>query len=329
MASGQLETRAREDALTSKLREAGALPDEQLLDRFLSGSGEQAEDAFRAIVVRHGPMVLGVCRHVLIHQQDAEDAFQAAFLVLARKAASIHDRRVLGRWLYEVAYRIALRAKSGAMRRRANERQGAEMLVTAPETDAGWSELRPVLHEEINRLPDKYRSPVVLCYLEGKTNEEVAQLLKWPVGTVKGRLSRAREMLRSRLSRRGLALSAAFLLTALSHNAVFAEVVPTRLIDSTVSSAIRIAKRGPVPVGADSPDLAPPPDWTPKNLWQTRLRPKHLVASKVLVIAVLLAALGGLASRAWGLFPTIVSIKFQPNSLVPIFAPPPSSGSCH
>src|SRR3954453_12205681 len=229
-----------------------ALNDEQLLDRFLDRDDEsavseaRAEAAFRAMVVRHGPMVLGVCRHILNQYQDAEDAFQATFVVLARKAGSIHDRRVLARWLYEVAYRIAVRAKTNATRRRTLERQGVEMAATAPEFEAGWNELRPVLHEEVNRLPEKYRTPVVLCYLEGKTNEEVAQLLKWPVGTVKGRLSRARELLRTRLTRRGLVLSAAFLVTALGRESVFAEVVPPQLVDSAVRSAMQYARGGPM-----------------------------------------------------------------------------------
>ena len=195
---------APRDALPQDLQE---LPDEQLLDLFLERKGSDAEAAFETLVRRHGPMVLGVCRHILDELHDAEDAFQATFLVLARKAGTIRDRRVLGRWLYEVAYRIAIRSKTHSARRRTHEREGAEMSAVAagPEFDAAWIELRPVLHEEVNRLPEKYRTAVVLCYLEGRTNEEAAEMLQWPVGTVKGRLSRARDMLRSRLTRRGLA----------------------------------------------------------------------------------------------------------------------------
>src|SRR5207248_1099652 len=157
----------------------------------------------------------------LDRDHDAEDAFQATFLVLARKGASIRNRRALAGWLQEVAYRIALRARARAGRRRACERQVMAMVPprdepSHPETAALWNELRPVLHEEVVRLPEKYRLPVTLSYLEGKTNEEVAELLQWPVGTVKGRLSRGRELLRTRLSRRGVALSAAFVVTALS-----------------------------------------------------------------------------------------------------------------
>jgi len=250
-----------------RTRDAGGsrpeeLSDETLFERFLTGGGLDSQEAFRALVVRHGPMVLGICRHVLNQDQDAEDAFQATFLVLARKGGSIRDRRVLSGWLHEVAYRIAIKARASAVRRRTLEREGMAMLPPAIEPNrqdqqAAWNELRPVLHEEVNRLPDKYRIPVILSYLEGKTNEEVADLLQWPVGTVKGRLSRARELLRSRLMRRGLALSAGFLMTALSQGRVFAEVVPAHLIRSTVRLAITFGPHGAPP---DPLDPHPSPD---------------------------------------------------------------------
>jgi RNA polymerase sigma factor (sigma-70 family) len=216
--------------------------DERLLQEFLDSPPEVSETAFRALVTRHGPMVMGVCRHVLNHDEDAEDAFQATFWTLARKADTIRDRRLLSAWLYEVAYRIAIRARSGVVRRRDQEKQGAAMasLTEWPqqEHEAAWAELRPVLHDELNRLPEKYRLPIVLSYLEGRTNEEVASLLRWPVGTVKGRLSRARDLLRSRLVRRGLALSAAFLCSALSQGVVFAEIVPDAMVERTVGMAL-------------------------------------------------------------------------------------------
>jgi RNA polymerase sigma factor (sigma-70 family) len=190
------------------------LADEDLLERFLRGGAIEAQDAFRALVRRHGPSVLGVCRHVLVRDHDAEDAFQATFLALARKGATIADRRVLSSWLREVAYRTALRARARAGRRRAIERQAMAMSPRGDEPGdkdelLSLSELRPILHEEVVRLPEKYRVPVTLSYLQGKTNQEVAELLNWPIGTVKGRLLRARQMLRSRLSRRGVALSEA------------------------------------------------------------------------------------------------------------------------
>jgi RNA polymerase sigma factor (sigma-70 family) len=244
------------------IRHEGATPaaersDESLLEQFLTGVGLDSQEAFQALVVRHGPMVLGICRHVLNQDQDAEDAFQATFLVLARKGASIRNRQVLAGWLHEVAYRIAVKSRAGAVRRRALERQGIAMLPPAVEPNdqdekAAWNELRPVLHEEVSRLPEKYRIPVILSYLEGKTNEEVADLLQWPVGTVKGRLSRARELLRSRLTRRGLALSAAFLVTALSEGRTLAEVVPAELVKRTVQLAVRWAPAAGT--GAAHPD---------------------------------------------------------------------------
>ncbi|MGP0064766.1 MAG: RNA polymerase sigma factor [Isosphaeraceae bacterium] len=253
--------RIRHDGVTR----AEEMPDEDLLAQYLTGTSQVAQESFRAIIERHGPMVLGVCRYVLNQDQDAEDAFQATFLVLARKATSIRNRRVLAGWLHEIAYRIAIKSRASTVRRRNLEREGMAMAAPASEPDdqgdhAAWNELRPVLHEEINRLPDKYRIPVILSYLEGKTNEEVAEQLRWPLGTVKGRLSRARDLLRSRLTRRGLALSAAFLLTTLSRGRTFAESVPTDLIQK----AGRLATTpGAAANSADSPS-SPDPDPAPQ-----------------------------------------------------------------
>jgi len=303
-----------------------ALDDEQLLDRFLNQDNEAAEAAFRAIVVRHGPMVLGVCRHVLNQQQDAEDAFQATFLVLARKAGSIRDRRVLARWLYEVAYRIAMRAKTNGVRRRAHERQGGEMVATVSVDDHSWRELRPVLHDEVNRLPEKYRLPVILCYLEGKTNEEVAQLLHWPVGTVKGRLSRARDLLRSRLTRRGLALSAVMLVTALSDGTVIADVVPARLVDDTVTNALSFSARNAAAHGAISPEVRRLMDFAAPAPWGSKLA---IVAVLLLVIASALASVGMAAGFSFNSGFTTNPIVLPPPDPAPAPAPVSSaSGGC-
>jgi RNA polymerase sigma factor (sigma-70 family) len=224
------------------------LSDSGLLERFLTGDEATAQEAFRVLVESHGPMVLGICRHILNEEHDAEDAFQATFLVLAQKAGSIRNRFVLAGWLHEVAHRIAVKARVSAHRRRTLERQAMAMSPVPIESNeqneaAAWNELRPVLHDEVGRLPEKYRLPVILCYLEGKTNEEAAELLHWPVGTVKGRLSRARDVLRTRLMRRGLVLSAAFLLSAFSRGRVFAEVVPAELVKNTVVLAGRFGPR--------------------------------------------------------------------------------------
>jgi RNA polymerase sigma factor (sigma-70 family) len=180
---------------------AGLLTDTELLRRFAAG---RAEEAFAALVKRHGPLVLSVCRRRLGAEQDAEDAFQATFLVLARKAGSIADPGLLGNWLYGVATRIARKARVAQRKRQLREKP-VRFLSSLPAPDVPTrDDLGSVLREELNRLPDKYRAPVGLCYLEGKTNAEAASLLRWPTGTVKGRLARARDLLRSRLACRGL-----------------------------------------------------------------------------------------------------------------------------
>ena len=178
--------------------------DEQLIDQFLTGQKEDTESAFETLLKRHGPMVLGVCRHVLRRDQDAEDASQATFLVLARKAGTIHNREILGCWLYEVAYRTAIRAR--LRRARSTPRMEIQEVAeshSGPENAASRNELRLLLRAEVHGLPAKYRSLVLHTYMEGQSNEQVARLLRCPVGTVKGRLSRARDLLRARLSRRG------------------------------------------------------------------------------------------------------------------------------
>src|SRR5262249_28965255 len=145
--------------------------DGQLLSRFINA---RDETAFEALVRRHGPMVLGVCRRLLGHAHDAEDAFQATFLVLARKAACVMPREAAGNWLYGVAYHTALKAHSAAARRRAKERQVNVMPEPPIAQEDLWQELLPLLDRELSRLPDKYRLPTVLCDLEGRSRREVA-----------------------------------------------------------------------------------------------------------------------------------------------------------
>jgi RNA polymerase sigma factor (sigma-70 family) len=174
--------------------------DAELLRRF---AAEGTEEAFALLVKKYGPLVLSVCRRVLGAEQDAEDAFQATFLVLARKAGSIANPDLLGNWLYGVAARIARKARAAQRKRQLREKP-VRYLPPLPAPDApADDELGSVLREELGRLPEKYRAPVGLCYLEGKTNEEAANLLRWPTGTVKGRLARARDLLRGRLIGRG------------------------------------------------------------------------------------------------------------------------------
>jgi RNA polymerase sigma factor (sigma-70 family) len=217
-------------------REAAQPTDGQLLQRFASG---RDEGAFSLLVRRHGTMVLGVCRRVLDNEHDAEDAFQATFLVLARQAQSIRKLESVGSWLYGVAYRISLRARSDAARRRALEEQARTMPQQDPFVEAAWRELRPVLDEEVDRLPPKYRAPIILCYLEGKTNTEAARELGWTKGTVSGRLARARELLRSRLARRGVTVTPALLLILLSR-----ESLTVTVSSSLVAAAVAAAQLG-------------------------------------------------------------------------------------
>ncbi len=180
------------------------LTDGQLLERFARHRDEAGELAFAALLDRHGPMVLGVCGSLLGDPNDAEDAFQASFLVLARKARSLWVRDTIGPWLHAVAHRIATHALSDRARRRRHERAAAALAATAI-GPAEPDEIGPVLHDEIGRLPESFRAPIVLCYLEGLTHDQAAHRLGWPVGTVRSRLSRGRDRLRSRLDVRGFA----------------------------------------------------------------------------------------------------------------------------
>jgi RNA polymerase sigma factor (sigma-70 family) len=231
--------------------EVAGLDDAQLLERFV---GRHDEAAFETLLRRHGPMVFGVCRRMLRDPQDAEDAFQATFLVLIRKAPSLADRRLVGNWLYGVAYRTALKARGRAARRHRRDAEMAERVVPAAPDEPVWRDFRPVLDDELHRLPAKYRAPVTLCYLEGKTFQEAARELGWPAGTVSGRLARARALLRSRLARRGVTLSAAVLGTLLGQQARAA--VSESLLTATANAAQALAA-GAASAGAiSSPVMA-------------------------------------------------------------------------
>jgi HlyD family secretion protein len=182
------------------------LTDGQLLERFATDRDQPAELAFGVLVERHGPMVLRVCRGVLADPHDTQDAFQATFLVLVRKARALWVRDSLGPWLHQVAYRTAACARSAIARRRRHERRAAKLEDVVSAEPA--AELERLLHYEIDRLPERYRAPVVLCDLEGRSHAQAARHLGWPVGTVKSRLSRGRERLRSRLLKSGVSPNA-------------------------------------------------------------------------------------------------------------------------
>jgi RNA polymerase sigma factor (sigma-70 family) len=234
MADRSTGTRLRNQLnILSTLGVVGDLTDGQLVQLFVSVRDECTQAAFTALVERHGPMVLGVCRAVLGDSHDVDDAFQATFFVLLRKAGSVRNADSVASWLHGVAFRVASRAKTAAFRRRVYERKGAEMRALKNERGAirteDWSEL----HQEIARLPQRFREPLVLCYLEGLTTEAVAQRLGCPKGTVLSRLSRGRERLRDRLTRRGLAPTASFVANRLLLAGALARV-PERLVNATV-----------------------------------------------------------------------------------------------
>jgi RNA polymerase sigma factor (sigma-70 family) len=215
------------------------LSDAELLERFTQ---RRDEAAFEALVNRHGPMVEGVCRRIIGNAHAAEDVFQAVFLVLVRKSGTIRRPELLANWLYGVACRVARKARIKAIRNAARERWTEKMPTREQNLDAEWNELKQVLDEEMSQLPEKYRAPLVLCYLHGQTNAQAAAQLGWPTGSISERLSRAREMLRKRLTRRGLNLTSALLAVLLTQKASAATVSPA-LVSTTVKTAVSYAAR--------------------------------------------------------------------------------------
>jgi RNA polymerase sigma factor (sigma-70 family) len=230
------------------------LSDAQLLEQFAYGRDDAA---FAALMHRHGGLVWRVCRQVLHQQQDAEDAFQASFLVLAQKAAFLRREHGLGlgNWLYGVAYRVAMNARRKATRRQAHESRKAAATPRAHPSAEALHELQTLLHEEINHLPAKYRVTLVLCGLEGKSKSEAAKELGWKEGTVSGRLARARKMLEDRLARRGVMLSAAWAATTLGVEAA-AAVMPSPLVWATTDAALRLAAGKALTAGVVSSQVA-------------------------------------------------------------------------
>src|SRR5262249_24209564 len=227
------------DHLSGRRGSLKDMTDRQLLQCF---TAEADEAAFAELVRRHGPMVLGVCRRLLGVEADADDAFQAVFLILVLRARSIRNADSVGSWLYGVASRVARRARADAHRRQAAHRRLPVRAEEVVEVPAG-EEMRPVLDEELDRLPDKYRAPLVLCYLQGKTHEQAADELGWPTGSMARRLARARDLLRQRLVRRGVTLSFGAALTC---------AVPEALARATVRAGLSAAGTagGTVPAAA-------------------------------------------------------------------------------
>jgi RNA polymerase sigma factor (sigma-70 family) len=273
------------------LGEDGEVTDGHLLERFLA---HREGAAFEALVRRHGPMVMGTCRRVLRNAHDAEDAFQATFLVLVRKAASLLSRTTVGNWLYGVAFHTALKARAAAGKRRAKERQASAMRTHESPPGDSWHDWLPLLDEEVNRLPDKYRAPVVLCDLEGKSRKEAARLLGCKEGTLSGWLARARAMLARRLARRGLAVQGAALAAALSPSAASA-AVPPALLAATVQAATLVAAGKGLAAGLVPAQVVGLTEGVLKALLLTRL--------KFPAIALLVIAAAGLGADRF-VYPT-------------------------
>jgi RNA polymerase sigma factor (sigma-70 family) len=267
MAMAQMDTVIRQ-LRRAVLRQDGAgRTDGQLLASFID---KKDEAAFEAIVRRHGPMVFGVCRRVVGNHHDAEDAFQATFLVLARKASCVRPRERVASWLYGVALRTAMKAKAMTAKRRGREKQVTEMPQSEAAQQGQWRDLQPLLDQELNGLPENYRLPILLCDLSGKTIKEAAQQLGWPQGTLAGRLARGRKLLAKRLTRRGVTLSAGSVAALASRQAASAGV-PTSLISSTVKAAPIIAAGQATVAGVVSAKVAALMEGVMKGMMLTKL----------------------------------------------------------
>jgi RNA polymerase sigma factor (sigma-70 family) len=258
--------------------------DGQLLDRFVAGHDETA---FTELMQRHGRLVWSVCRRVLADGHNAEDAFQATFLVLVRKASSVGKRESVRSWLYGVAYRVAVRARQTLRKRSTQEL--IQDVPAGPDSsgDPVWLDVWPVLDEEVNRLPEKYRLPMILCYLEGKTSDEAADELGCPRGTIASRLARARERLRARLARRGVTVSAGALASALAQHAGATDV-PTALTTSTLETVLTQLGKAGTAAGA----LATPAVLLAEGVIHA------MIVTKLQTVLVLLLALGLLGTGA-------------------------------
>jgi RNA polymerase sigma factor (sigma-70 family) len=267
------------------LHSAAALTDGELLEHYLAGRDEAA---FEALLRRHGPMVLAVCRRVAANAQDAEDAFQATFLVLVRKAASIWPRHKVGNWLYGVAYRAGMKVRTMTYRQRTRERPMNPLPEPATIESTLRDDLPGMLDRELLALPEKFRLPIVLCDLEGKTRKEAARTLNWPEGTVAGRLAQARTLLAKRLKKHGLLVSGGVLAAWFAQQAVAASL-PANLASATVV-ALSAPSVGLAATGAVSARVAALTEGVLKTMLISKFKSVSIL---VLVLATLTA--GGTA----------------------------------
>lgn len=267
-----------------------SLPDGELLERFIDAHDEAA---FTVLIEKHGPMVLGVCRRALTSLHDAEDACQATFLVLSRKAATVSKKASLGSWLHGVAGRVSANLKREQGRRRSRERKRDTAPSKDPASEVSWSEVQAVLDEELQLLPDRYRAPLVLCYLECLTRDEAATQLGVTPGSLHGLLERGRDLLRKRLVKRGLALSAALSAVALGGSLARA-LSPTFVLSSSRAAALLAAGK-PLPEGAVAAQVLTLTQEVVKNMFITKL--KLGAAAFVCVVATLVG--GGFTTQGF------------------------------
>jgi RNA polymerase sigma factor (sigma-70 family) len=267
---------------------AKELPDQELLRRF---TALRDEAAFHTLLRRHGPMVFGVCRALLPSEPDAEDAFQATFLVFARKAGSIRRSASLGSWLHGVAYRTARKARAAFARRQKHEGRALPRGATSPE-DWSWREVQRVVHEELSGISERYRAPLALCYLQGETLDEAAAQLGVAKGTLKARLERGRRVLRARLVRRGLGPAAVLLASAWPGSATAGW--PAGLLHSTLRAALRVAT-GRATAGLVSANVASLTEGVLNAMSITRLK---ILTAALTVLTCVGLSLGGLAYTA-------------------------------
>jgi RNA polymerase sigma-70 factor (ECF subfamily) len=284
MSNSQTNTVLRYIRTLPVTEQACNLTDRELMEHF---KDRNEEDAFAGLVCRHGPMVLNLCQRILQNEHDAEDAFQATFLVLSRKATSLPPRESLCGWLHSVAGRIAQKAKVAAARRRKNEGLVPEKPVGDPLAQMSLQEARKILDAELARLPDKFRAPLILCYLEGLARDEAANRLGWSVSTLKSRLKQARDKLGRRLASRGIPLSIAFG-SLLFHEGMALGAVPSFLMNSTIEAVMCLAA-GNSATSAVSAKVVALTEGVLKAMYLTKLK-------TVLTVMLALSLIGAAAS---------------------------------
>jgi RNA polymerase sigma factor (sigma-70 family) len=267
------------------------LADSDLLDRFVQARDEVA---FTALIERHGPMVFGVCRRALPNFHDAEDACQATLLVLARKAASVRNKTTLSNWLHGVACRVAANLKRDHSRRNSREQGVNALTATDPAAEITWREVQTVLDEEMQRLPERYRAPLILCYLECATRDEAAKLLGLSPTTLHGRLERARRLLRNRLAKRGLTLAAAMSAATLTETVAQAALAPTLVVSSTKAALLLATGQSLAESGIATPVLVLTKEAL-KTMFLTKLK---LGTAAALCAGLFMALIGGSVTSA-------------------------------